>query len=106
MSDELGAVYYEHRTEHPFLGQRLAMDGGTSDATVHAIEIQTRVQLANAVDEVEQIIDQHRVELDQLIAALLEEETLERHQLETILSMSAKIGDAAPAPALHTSGSR
>ena len=73
---------------------------------MHAIETQTRVQLANAVDEAERIIEDHRLELDRLIAALLQEETLDRHRLATILSMSAKIGDAAPAPALHTSGSR
>jgi ATP-dependent Zn protease len=28
MSKALGAVYYEHRDEHPFLGQRIATDSG------------------------------------------------------------------------------
>ncbi|MGH7294079.1 MAG: ATP-dependent zinc metalloprotease FtsH, partial [Polyangiaceae bacterium] len=37
MSETLGPVYHQHRTEQPFLGQTLAVEGATSDATVHTI---------------------------------------------------------------------
>src|SRR6185369_16223645 len=30
MSDRLGPVYYDHDAEHPFLGMRVATEGGTS----------------------------------------------------------------------------
>src|SRR5688572_11469993 len=42
MSDRVGPVFHEHKTEHPFLGQMLATEGGTSDATIHVIEQETR----------------------------------------------------------------
>jgi cell division protease FtsH len=42
MSDRIGPVYHEHRAEHPFLGQKLAMDSGVSDQTVHIIEDEAR----------------------------------------------------------------
>ncbi len=81
MSERLGPVYYEHHAEHPFLGQRIATDGGTSDATVHAIEEESRALLSRALDEVSALLRSRRSELDKLIAALLEQETLEPHDL-------------------------
>ena len=49
MSERLGPVFHEHRTTHPFLGQQLAVEGSTSDATVHIIEEETRLLLTGAL---------------------------------------------------------
>jgi cell division protease FtsH len=86
MSDRLGPIYHEHRTEHPFLGQRIATEGGTSDATVHAIEIEARVLLSRALEAAAAIIRERRVDLDRLVEALLEKETLEGDELTAALS--------------------
>ncbi|HVZ72865.1 MAG TPA: ATP-dependent zinc metalloprotease FtsH [Polyangia bacterium] len=88
MSDELGAVYYEHRAEHPFLGQRIATNGGASDATVHAIEAATRRLIAEARAHAVETIEARRRALDRLVAALLEKETLERDELAASLGAS------------------
>ena len=48
MSEALGPVYHQRGTEHPFLGQTLAVDGATSDATVHTIELEVRAMLREA----------------------------------------------------------
>jgi cell division protease FtsH len=85
MSSALGPVYYEHRAEHPFLGQRIATNGGASDATVHAIEEETRRLLAEARGEAADAVAAHRPALERLVAALLEKETLERPELESLL---------------------
>nr|PZN19914.1 MAG: cell division protein FtsH [Pseudomonadota bacterium] len=85
MSDRVGPVYHEHRTEHPFLGQQLATEGGTSDATVHIIEDETRRILNAALQGAEQILREHRPELDRLVSALLERETVEKEELERLL---------------------
>jgi cell division protease FtsH len=85
MSTELGPVYYEHRAEHPFLGQRLATNGGASDATIHAIETETRRMIADARAHAVDTIEKHRAALDHLVAELLQHETLERDALEAIL---------------------
>jgi len=85
MSENVGPVFYEHRNEHPFLGQTLATDGGTSDATVHLIEQEARHVLLRASEDAKRTILQHREALDRLVAALLATETVERSDLNTLL---------------------
>ena len=85
MSDKIGPVFYEHRAEHPFLGQRLATDSGISDLTVHAIEEETRKLLASAFEDAKKLIDAHRAAFDDLVKLLLEQETVERGELERTL---------------------
>ena len=80
-------MFHEHKTEHPFLGQTLATEGGTSDATIHVIEQETRSFLNDAVDGAERIILDHRAELDLLVTALLEKETIERDELRKLLGV-------------------
>jgi cell division protease FtsH len=85
MSDRVGPVFHEHKTEHPFLGQMLATEGGTSDATIHVIEEEARSMLNAAVDNAKRIVSEHRAELDRLVAALLEKETIDRDELRRLL---------------------
>jgi cell division protease FtsH len=87
MSERLGPVFYEHDTEHPFLGQRMALDGGTSAATAAAIEEEARVLLGRALAEASKMLEEHRPDLDRLSAALLEKESLERADIEALLGV-------------------
>ena len=88
MSDKVGPVFHEHKVEHPFLGQRLAADGGTSDATVRQIEDEVRQLIVSAQREAERRVQDHRVELDSLVDALLTRETLEPDALAKLLGPS------------------
>jgi cell division protease FtsH len=97
MSERIGPVFYEHRTSHPFLGQQLAIEGSTSDATVHAIEEETRRILNEALAGTRGILLAHRVALDDLVAALLKHETLETDQLAKYLSAQG-VPEIARAP--------
>jgi cell division protease FtsH len=85
MSQALGPVYYEHEAEHPFLGQRIATDGGASDATLHHIESEARRVLTAALAGANQVLTEHRAALTALEHALLTRETLERADLEAVL---------------------
>jgi cell division protease FtsH len=85
MSPRLGPVYYDHEAEHPFLGQRVALDGATSAATAGVIEEEARKVLGSALDGAAEILEKHRKVLDGLWAALLDRESLERDDLEAIL---------------------
>lgn len=85
MSDRVGPVYHEHKTEHPFLGQTLATEGGTSDATVHIIEEETRRILTGALSGADELIRTRRAELEALVGALLERETVEKAELGELL---------------------
>ncbi len=93
MSESVGPVFYEHRTEHPFLGQTLAADGGTSDATVHMIEQEARKILVKAQEEARKVIADHRSALDSLVVELLAHETIDRPDLARILGPS---GNTSP----------
>jgi cell division protease FtsH len=86
MSRALGPVFHEQRTEHPFLGRRLGTESGTSDATTHAIENEARSVLTKAARAAQATIAHHRRELDRLIHALLEHETLSRVEVERVLA--------------------
>src|SRR5690606_22696120 len=90
MSDAVGPVYHEHKTEHPFLGQRMATDGGTSDATVHSIEQEARQILLKAAKEAEDIIKKHQGALEALRDYLLDKESIEEADLANLLGPSVK----------------
>ena len=85
MSEKVGPVFHDHKVEHPFLGQRLATDGGTSDVTVRQIEDEVRGLIVGAQREAERRIIAHRAELDGLVDALLAKETLEPDALKQLL---------------------
>jgi cell division protease FtsH len=86
MSPRVGPVFHEQRVEHPFLGQRLATDGGTSDTTAHTIEEEARRILTASLDAARESIQSHAEALDRLVAALLERETLEKVDLDKVLA--------------------
>lgn len=92
MSERVGPVFHEHKTEHPFLGQRLAVEGATSDATVHVIEQETRVMLSDAVEIAAQTLERHRDALVRLVETLLTEETIEQEGLEELLGARPAAG--------------
>jgi cell division protease FtsH len=106
MSDRVGPMYFEHRAEHPFLGQMLATEGGTSDATVHVIEQEARSILQRALDEAMNLVRTQRERLDVLVDTLLDRETVEREDLLDLLgppvsirrSAAAEMGEPAAEP--------
>jgi cell division protease FtsH len=101
MSERLGPVYYDHEAEHPFLGQRIGTESGTSASTIAVIEEEARRILARALEEATAMLTQRRGELDRLVAALLEHETLERDDLSGILGppINPVADDLAPVAA-------
>jgi cell division protease FtsH len=101
MSDKLGPVFHEHKVEHPFLGQKLATDGGTSDVTVRQIEDEVRALIVAAQREAERRVNDHRVELDSLVDALLEKETLEPEALKNVLGPGLGSERQAESGVLH-----
>jgi cell division protease FtsH len=103
MSERIGPVCHERRGEHPFLGQTLATEGGTSDATVRAIEGETQEVLNAAVVEARALIERHRSALDALIAVLLEHETVEGDELTRVLGPAVTAPHALPAEPLDES---
>jgi cell division protease FtsH len=96
MSEKVGPVFHEHKVEHPFLGQRLATEGGTSDVTVRQMEDEVRILLVNAEREAERFLTEHRPAMERLIEALLTKETLETEALRGLLGPSVRDAQDAP----------
>jgi cell division protease FtsH len=96
MSKKLGAVYYDHDAEHPFLGHSVATDGGTSDATTFAIEAEARETLNAALADALATVKERRQQLDALVSALLERESLEQKDLLPLLGPSKNQPEADP----------
>ena len=90
MSERLGPAYYDHEAEHPFLGQRMGSDSGTSPSTIGVIEEEARRLLGRALEEANAMLAKQRGLLDRLVAALLEHETLEREDLAAILGVAVE----------------
>ena len=97
MSERIGPVFHEHRTEHAFLGRTIGEGGSTSDATVHVIEDEARKILVDALRDATSAIVAHRAPLDRLVAALLATETLEKAELGRLLGAVGN-GSAAREP--------
>ncbi|HZO12018.1 MAG TPA: ATP-dependent zinc metalloprotease FtsH, partial [Polyangiaceae bacterium] len=85
MSEKIGPVYHDLHEEHPFLGRRMASDGGVSDATTRVVESETRRLLLEARERADALLEAHRDKLDALVSALLAEETLEQDALDDLL---------------------
>jgi cell division protease FtsH len=100
MSDAVGPVFYEHRTEHPFLGQRLASDTNIGAATTNLIDAEVQRALTAASTEARAMVQENRAQLDRLVDALLEHETVEQREIEALLAVDAaapaRVASAAP----------
>jgi cell division protease FtsH len=93
MSSQLGPVYYDVETEHPFLGQRIATESFISDRTSEMIEREARTLLSEAVEHATQLLKERRPALDRLITLLLEKETVERDELKGLVGSSSRVRD-------------
>ncbi len=96
MSDRIGPIHYQHRSEHMFLGQSIAAEGTTSDATVHLIEQEARELLVTALDGARAVVVRERALVDELAAALLDRETLGAVELEELFGTSSRSCQGEP----------
>ena len=85
MSDALGPVGYRAGEAHPFLGMELSEPKEYSEATAELIDQEVRRLLTQAETLVSELLGSHAEQLQQLIDALLEHESLNRQQLIKLL---------------------
>jgi len=85
MSDELGCVAYESGEEHPFLGMEMTKSKDFSEKTAELIDHEIQKILKEQRVFVEKLLAEHRPLLDQLATKLIENETLEKTDLDNIL---------------------
>jgi cell division protease FtsH len=94
MSDELGMVQLAPR-ENPYLGAEYATGKPFSEATARVIDSEVLKIIHESHEQAKRLLNQHRKQLDALVAALLERETLDEQQILEVTGLP-------PAPALES----
>ena len=85
MSKEIGPVDLRDTEEHPFLGREIAQPRRFSESSAQAVDAAVKALLKNAEKRAVEIIRAKRFQLDKLINALEQLETLERDQVKHYL---------------------
>lgn len=98
MSD-LGLAALETDSAQPFLGYELAQGHNYSDATAAQVDAAVETLLADRYAYARSVLEAHRADLDGLIAALLQDDTVDRERLVQLLGprpVAAPVAEAAP----------
>ncbi len=86
MSTRLGPVAFRRGEEHIFLGREMAQQRDFSEHTARVVDAEIRDLVGGIEKRVTQLLKAHRHELDMLAAALLEHETLQRQDIESLIA--------------------
>lgn len=86
MSEELGPITFGHKSEEVFLGRDISRDRNYSDAIAYAIDKEASLYIENSYQKAEEILKENMDKLHQVAARLMEQETMEADEFETIMS--------------------
>jgi len=85
MSEKIGPVAFRRGEEHIFLGREMTQQRDFSESTAQIIDHEICDLLKGIEQEIADLLKQHRTQLESLAAALLEKETLEADEIQSIL---------------------
>ncbi|HKI77866.1 MAG TPA: ATP-dependent zinc metalloprotease FtsH [Ignavibacteriaceae bacterium] len=85
MSDKLGPVFYKQGEDHMFLGREIAHQKDFSENTQKVIDEEITGIIGSMEDKVKNLLMKNRVNLDAIAEALIENETLDKKQIDWIL---------------------
>ena len=88
MSDKVGPVNLGRGEEHPFLGRELALPKRYSEEMAWLMDQEIREFITQAESKAEEILKNNRTALNNLAAALLKEEVLEKDAVDRIIKDS------------------
>ncbi|MDH3634464.1 MAG: ATP-dependent zinc metalloprotease FtsH [Gammaproteobacteria bacterium] len=84
MSEKLGPVAFRRGEEHIFLGREMTQQRDFSEHTAQIIDDEISHLLKHIEQEITILLEQHRAQLEALATALLEKETLEAGEIQSI----------------------
>ena len=84
MSTELGPMVYGQKEELVFLGREISEQRDYSEAVAQQIDREVRKIVNEAYDRAKEILATYRDKLDQVASTLLEKETINREEFESI----------------------
>jgi cell division protease FtsH len=86
MSEKLGPITYGRTEELIFLGREISETRNYSEGTADLIDLEVRRIVENAEQRAHDVLIQHRLLLDTLANALLDQETLQGSELDRLLN--------------------
>jgi len=86
MSEKLGALVYSEEEGEVFLGRSVTQHKNVSDETAHTIDEEVRLIIDVNYDRTRDILVSHNTELVAMSEALLKYETIDRDQIDDIMS--------------------
>ncbi len=92
MSEKLGAATFAMEEQHVFLGKDISQPKHFSEHTNQVIDEEIQKIINTREDHASKILTENRDTLDRLAESLIENETLEREDLEKIIGNLAKTG--------------
>jgi cell division protease FtsH len=96
MSEELGPITYGRKTGPVFLGRDIAEERNYSEAVAESIDAEVRRLVDEAYERARSLLVEHRAQLDLLVEMLLEYETLDRADVEALLTHGVMARDLSP----------
>lgn len=90
MSEKLGPRTYGEREEMIFLGKEIHENRDYSEKTAQDIDEEVRGLLGDALKTAKGVIHEYRKEIDNIVAVLLEKETIEKEEFEKIVGTPKK----------------
>ncbi|MEN6463169.1 MAG: ATP-dependent zinc metalloprotease FtsH [Syntrophomonas sp.] len=85
MSEELGPLTFGHKSEEVFLGRDISRDRNYSDAIAYAIDKEASSYIDEGYQKAEQILKDNQDKLHEIAARLIEQETMEANEFDTIM---------------------
>lgn len=85
MSDKLGPLALGRRQTNPFLGRDIMEDRNYSEEVAMAIDKEIRSIIEKGYTRAKEILTENRDKLDRIVKVLLERETLDRAEFETLM---------------------
>ena len=84
MSEKIGPVAFRRGEEHIFLGREMTQQRDFSEHTAQIIDDEICTLLKTVEQEIKDLLQQHRTQLESLAMALLEKETLGAEEISSI----------------------
>jgi cell division protease FtsH len=101
MSEKLGPIKYAEDDESVFLGRELGHRQAHSDATAIQIDEEVRRIVDQCYREGDELLQQHREQIETVAKALMEHEVLSGDELDTVMK-TGKVGRRIPARQVAT----
>jgi len=98
MSDQLGPRTYGQREDMPFLGRGGHEARDYSEKIAEQIDSEMAKLLQGALETATKIVKENRAKMDQVVASLLKNETIEKEEFITLVGPAVKAPKISPRP--------